>query len=67
MKKISFKIKFDEEFKDYYITPFKDCDDYVWINDIMEDNKGRLVMVTEYGYYYVKEINWKDMKVICEI
>ncbi len=65
MKKISFKIKFDEEFQDYYITPFKDCDDYVWINDIMKDDKGNLVMVTEYGFYDVKEINWKDMKVIC--
>lgn len=67
MEKISFKIKFDEEFQDYYITPFKDYDDYVWIDDIMKDDKGKLVMITEYGFYDVKEINWKDMKVICEI
>ena len=66
MKKISFKIKFDEEFKDYYIQPFKDCDDYVWINDIMESNKG-LVMITEFGYYPVKKIDWENMKVICEV
>ena len=59
MNKISFKIKFDDEFKDYYIQPFKDCDDYVWINDIMESNKG-LVMITEFGYYPVEKIDWKS-------
>ena len=67
MKKISFKIKFDEEFQDYYIQPFKDCDEYVWINDIFEDNIGKLIMVTEYGYYDVLKIDWENMKVICEI
>lgn len=65
MKKISFKIMFDEEFQDYYIIPFED---YIWVNnDILEDDKGNLVMVTENGFYNVKEINWDEMKVICEI
>ena len=67
MKELKFETKFDEEFKDYYITPFKDCDDYVWINDIMQDDKGKLVMITEYGFYDVKKIDWENMKVICEI
>lgn len=67
MKKISFKIKFDEEFQDYFIQPFKDCDDYVWLNDIMEDNRGNLVMISEYGYYNVEKIDWENMKVICLI
>lgn len=67
MKKISFKIKLDEEFQDYYIQPFKGSDEYVWINDIIENNRGKLVMVTEYGFYDVEKIDWENMKVICLI
>lgn len=63
MKKISFKIKFDDEFQDYYFTPFKNGD-YVWINDILEDDKGKLVAITEYGYFDVEKIDWDNMKVI---
>lgn len=66
MKRISFKIKFDDEFQDYYITPFKNGD-YVWINDILEDDKGKLVAITEYGYIDVEKIDWDNMKVICII
>lgn len=69
MKTINFKIKFDEEFKDYYITPFKnDREYYVWINDIFETDKGELIAITDdYGSFYVKEINWEEMKVAVEI
>ena len=66
MKTFRFKIRFDEEFQDYYFKPFKNREEYVWINDIMETNKGLLV-ITEYGDIPVKEIDWKNMLVICEV
>lgn len=66
MKTFRFKIRFDEEFQDYYFKPFKNREEYVWINDIMETNKG-LLALTEYGDIPVKEIDWKNMLVICEV
>ena len=66
MKTFRFKIRFDEEFQDYYFKPFKKREEYVWINDIMETNKG-LLAITEYGDIPVKEIDWKNMLVICEV
>lgn len=66
MKTFRFKIRFDEEFQDYYFKPFKNREEYVWINDIMESNKG-LLAITEYGDIPVKEIDWKNMLVICEV
>ena len=66
MKTFRFKIRFDEEFQDYYFKPFKNREEYVWINDIMETNKG-LLAITEYGDIPVREINWKNMLVICEV
>ena len=66
MKTFRFKIRYDEEFQDYYFKPFKNREEYVWINDIMETNKGLLV-ITEYGDIPVKEIDWKNMLVICEV
>jgi hypothetical protein len=66
MKTFRFKIRFDEEFQDYYFKPFKNREEYVWINDIMETNKG-LLAITEYGDIPVKEIDWKNMLVICEV
>lgn len=65
-KTLKFKIKFDEEFKDYYFTPFKNREEYVWINDIMETNKG-LMAITEFGDIPVKKIDWENMLVICEV
>ena len=66
MKTFRFKIRFDEEFQDYYFKPFKNREEYVWINDIMETNKG-LLAITEYGDIPVKKIDWKNMLVICEV
>lgn len=66
MKTFRFKIRYDEEFKDYYFKPFKNREEYVWINDIFETNKG-LLAITEYGDIPVKEIDWKNMLVICEV
>ena len=66
MKTFRFKIRFDEEFQDYYFKPFKNREEYVWINDIFETNKG-LLAITEYGDISVKEIDWKNMLVICEV
>lgn len=66
MKTFRFKIRYDEEFQDYYFKPFKNREEYVWINDIFETNKG-LLAITEYGYIPVKEIDWKNMLVICEV
>lgn len=65
-KTFRFKIRFDEEFQDYYFKPFKNRDEYVWINDIMETNKG-LYAITEYGDIPVKEVDWEKMLVICEV
>ena len=65
-KTFRFKIRFDEEFQDYYFKPFKNRDEYVWINDIMETNKG-LYAITEYGDIPVKEVDWNKMLVICEV
>lgn len=63
MKKLSFKIKFDEEFKDYYFTPFKnDRDYYVWINDIFETNDGLYAITDDYGDIKVDKIDWDNMK-----
>lgn len=66
MKTFRFKIRYDEEFQDYYFKPFKNREEYVWINDIMKTNKG-LLAITEYGDIPVKEIDWKNMIVICEV
>lgn len=66
MKTFRFKIRYDEEFQDYYFKPFKNREEYVWINDILESNKG-LLAITEYGDIPVKEIDWKNMLVICEV
>ena len=66
MKTFRFKIRFDEEFQDYYFRPFKNREEYVWIDDILETNKG-LLAITEYGDIPVKEIDWKNMLVICEV
>lgn len=64
MKKLSFKIKFDEEFKDYYFTPFKnDRDYYVWINDIFETSDGLYAITDDYGDIKVDKIDWDNMKV----
>ena len=65
-KTFRFKIRFDDEFQDYYFLPFKGCKDYVWINDIMETDKG-LYAITERGDIPVKEIDWNNMLVICEV
>lgn len=66
IKTFRFKIRFDEEFQDYYFKPFKNREEYVWINDIMETNKG-LYAITEYGGIPVKEVDWEKMLVICEV
>lgn len=65
-KTLKFKIRFDEEFKDYYFNPFKNREEYVWINDIMETNKG-LMAITEFGAIPVQKIDWENMFVICEV
>ena len=59
-KELKFKVKFDEEFQDYYFTPFKDRSYYVWINDIFETDKKELYALTDdYGDIKVKEYNYK--------
>ncbi len=58
-KELKFKVKFDEEFGDYYFTPFKDREYYVWLNDIMETNKGLLAITDDYGAIKVKEYNYE--------
>ena len=67
MKKISFKLKFDEEFKDYYFQPFKNLDDYVWVDDILSDEKNQLWAITEYGDIQVEKVDYENMKVICRV
>lgn len=65
MKELKFKIKFDEEFQDYYFTPFKnDRNYYVWINDIFETNKGLYAITDDYGDLQIKKIDWENMQVI---
>lgn len=54
MKTFRFKIRYDEEFKDYYFKPFKNSEEYVWIDDIMKTNKG-LLAITEYDDIPVKK------------
>ena len=66
MKQLCFKIKFDEEFQDYYFTPFKDRNYYVWINDILESDKG-LLAITEFGDIPVTKIDWNNMKVLIQL
>jgi hypothetical protein len=59
-KEIKFKVKFDEEFKDYYFTPFKnDRNYYVWLNDIFETNKGLYAITDDYGDIKIKEYNYE--------
>lgn len=67
MKKISFKLKFDEEFKDYYFQPFKNSKDYVWVDDILSDEKNQLWAITEYGDIQVEKVDYENMKVICRV
>ena len=63
--KISFKLKYDEEYGEYYFQPFKNNDDYVWENDILPDDKNQLWAITEYGDIRVDKIDYDNMKVIC--
>lgn len=59
-KELKFKVKFDEEFQDYYFTPFKDRSYYVWLNDIFETDKMELYALTDdYGDIKVKEYNYE--------
>lgn len=67
MKELKFKIRYDEEWKDYYFTPFKDKSYYVWLNDIFETNKGLYAITDDYGDLKVKKIDWDNMRVIIEI
>ena len=57
-KELKFKVKFDEEFGDYYFTPFKDRSYYVWLSDIFETNKGLMAITDDYGYIDIKEYNY---------
>ena len=58
-KELKFKVKFDEEFQDYYFTPFKDRSYYVRLNDIFETDKKELYALTDdYGDIKVKEYNY---------
>lgn len=60
MKELKFKVKYDEQFGDYYFTPFKnDREYYVWLNDIFETNKGLYAITDDYGYIKVKEYNYE--------
>ncbi len=59
MRELKFKVKFDEEFQDYYFTPFKDHEYYVWLNDIFETNEGLLAITDDYGALKVKEYNYE--------
>lgn len=59
MKELKFKVKFDNEFKDYYFTPFKDREYYVWLNDIFETDKGLYAITDDYGAFKVKEYNYE--------
>ena len=64
MRELKFKVKFDEEFGDYYFTPFKnDREYYVWLNDIFEvidekGNKGLYAITDDYGDIKIKEYNY---------
>lgn len=64
MKRLEFKIKYDEEFQDYYFTPFKDREYYVWISDIFESNVGLIAITDDHGEISVEKIDWKNNKVI---
>lgn len=56
---MKFKVKYDEEFEDYYFTPFKnDRDYYVWLSDIFETNKGLYAITDDYGLIKIKEYNY---------
>lgn len=57
MKRLEFKIKYDEEFQDYYFTPFKDRDYYVWISDIFESNVGLIAITDDHGEISVEKID----------
>lgn len=60
MKELKFKVKYDEEFGDYYFTPFKnDRKYYVWLNDIFETNKGLYAITDDYGDIKVKKYNYE--------
>ena len=58
MKNLKFKVKFDNEFNDYYFTPFKDKTYYVWLNNIFETNKGLYAITDDYSPLKVKEYNY---------
>lgn len=57
-----FKIKYDKEFNDYYITPFKNGD-YIWLNQIFKTKDNKLVLLTEQGVLEIKSIDYKEMRV----
>ena len=67
MKELKFKVKYDEEFGDYYFTPFKnDRDYYVWLNDIFETNKGLYAITDDYGDIKIKEYDYNQVIVEVE-
>lgn len=67
MKELKFKVKYDEEFQDYYFTPFKDKEYYVWLNDIFETNKGLYAITDDYGDIKIKEYNYEYVIVEVEM
>lgn len=58
MQKLKFKVKYDEEFGDYYFTPFKDRSYYIWLSDIYETNKGLYAITDDYGDIKIDSYNY---------
>ena len=67
MKHISFKLKFDEEFGEYYFQPFGGNEDYEWIDQLLEDQDGNMWCLTEHGGIKVVKVDYENNKVICEV
>lgn len=66
MKELKFKVKYDEEFADYYFTPFKDKTYYVWLSDIFKTNKGLYAITDDYGDIKIKKYDYNQVIVEVE-
>lgn len=65
MKK-QFKLKFDEEFGEYYFQ-LTEHSDYIWTDSLLTNQDNNKIAITEYGYFIVDNIDYKNMLVYCTL
>lgn len=58
------KLLYDDEFNEYYFQLFGKDSDYIWISQLMKDNKDNLIAITERGFIIVNKIDYEN-NIVC--